>query len=573
MGWKGSVADLVRKPFKDSPERKTAELQQSQLPGGALMGSDHLTLMGGLYSELAPMLQIEQDLMKRYIDYENMDDYPDTHRALNTYADESTASDFQRDMSMWVDTTDDYLKAVLVDLYHGRLRVDTDLWSNCRELCRYGNSYAEKIITDKGVIGLGFMPAPSVRRLLDVRGNTLGFAQDPTMRFSYQGEDFETLVKGGKLAGQRHQSYGGAMFFEPWEVVHWRLRMKHMHSIYGHSVLEPARWVWRRLAILEDAVLIYRLTRSPERYAFFVDVGNLPVSEASQYVEKTRARIKKKKFYNQQAGGIDLRHNPLSQSDDFWLPTRGGKDSTRIEPLSGLSYQSMDDINYFREKLQIATGIPAHHMGYGGEAVSKQLSHDDVNFAKTILRVQRELIQGYEDVGRTHLNVLQIDPRKTEWRLKMAVPTAIFELAQIEVLSAKAQIAREMQEVVSPEWIFENIFHFTADEGKKVMEQRKKHKLDDGETELELEKRRAKAFPQEPAPGDSAAQVAAESRLRRPLTRQEIEHIYTSGNKASEKKLNSRLDEIVQGQSKLSEQLRGSMRFMVELRESMRRNG
>ena len=111
--------------------------------------------------------------------------------------------------------------------------------------------------------------------------------------------------------------------------------------IVHNSILESSRWIWKRLMLLEDAAMIYRLQRAPERFAFYVDVGDLPPGEALAFVKKIRQEHKKKRFVNPSTGKLDLKFEPLSQDDDFWVPTRKGVDGTRIEVLGGPSWQCL----------------------------------------------------------------------------------------------------------------------------------------------------------------------------------------------------------------------------------------
>ncbi len=578
MGWLSNSADAVRSAFRQMPEVKAAKAARGMQTGPELFGIDASNMTGGVYSDLQALLEIELDLHRRYVDYEAMDDFPELSSALDIYADDTTTPDFIRGQTIWVNSEDDWAKATLTDLYHGVLRVEEDIWPNTRTLCKYGNSFAEILLGRRGVLGLNFLPCPSVRRLVDHTGMTAGFMQDPLMRFDGALPELQQLYKNGKIRiddETRQKATTGAVIpFEEWEIVHWRLRMKHMRSIYGHSVLEAARWVWRRLAILEDSVLIYRLTRAPERLAFFVDVGNLPANEALGYLNKVRTMYKKKKFYNADKGGLDMRHNPMSNADDFWIPSRDGKDSTRVETLGGLSYQSMDDIDYFRKKLQGAIKMPPAYLGLMDEAVGQQLSHADARFARTILRVQREVRNGYKRVGRVHLSALGKDADRVKWDLQMSIPTTIFELAQIEALSAKAQIARDMKEDVSLLWVLTNLYKFSEDEAMQVMRQRGKEVVRNAEVEAEAEiagnkKRDAAGFA-----GPDGAAVPQGPEVRRvaaePREQAVVERMLQEGNAASERRLTSRIDEVLAGNTRISKELRGTHALMAELQGAMR---
>ncbi len=579
MGWVGNAAAVVRGYFDSQPDRKSGEIARGSQTGASLLGSNHMNMLGGLVSDLQPLLELEGALQQRYIDYETMDDYPELSTALDIYADDSTQPDWVRGLSMWVKTDDDWLKATLTDLYHSTLMIEQDLWPHTRTTVKYGNAFAEILLkAGQGVVGLNYLPPPSMRRIIEPRGRSLGFVQDPNGRFNIASEAMMVMLQRGKLPSSEKGSLSdGTVLFEPWEVVHWRLRMKHMNSIYGHSVMEPARHPYRRLSLLEDAVLIYRLTRSPERFAFFVDVGALPPAEALGYVDSVKAMYKKKRFYNPSKGGMDMRYNPLSHTDDFWVPSREGRDATRIETIGGMSYTGMDDVEYFRRKLAAAIKIPAIHLGFEAEAVSQHLSHTDVRFARTILRIQREMRQGYKQVGRVHLAALGKMPKDHDWSLEMAIPTMVYELAIMEALATKNSIARDMSEQVSVMWVLTNVYKFSEKEAEDILKQRKgdviRQAVWDAEASAEADK------VSNPDGGDESVQRAWEQRREAKLRAvdahdrsfRDLEEVVTRGSKASEKRMLDRLAELKESQSELGMKIARGEKLLLDLRREVAR--
>lgn len=149
-----------------------------------------------------------------------------------------------------------------------------------------------------------------------------------------------------------------------------------------------------------------------------------------------------------------------SPHEDFWVPTRGGKESTRIETVSGPDVQMMDDVEYFQGKLDRFLKIPKESDGES----DRTLSHRDARFARACMRIQREFIMGVRKIIRLHMAALNIDPSSIEWKIKMTVPSAIFEMQQIEVMNAQAALASSMGEWVSKTWVLEHVFRFTEDD-------------------------------------------------------------------------------------------------------------
>jgi len=413
---------------------------------------------------LGSFLNVDQDLMRRYADYENMDDVPELSAVLDIYADDSTTPDTVRGRSIWAVSKDKVYRDIADDLLRRRLRIENDIWGVSRALCKYGNAFAEIVLDENGVQSLNYLPPPTMRRVEDARGNLVGFVQDPRMAFSLSAEQFAAYMKDEKGREKLSQETGLVIFY-PWEVVHWRIRSKFISPVYGYGVLDSVRGTWKRLCLLEDSALIYKLTRSPGRYAFYVDTADLPPHQAIAYVDQVRRRYKKKKVIDQSTGQIEFRNNVLSPDDDFWVPTRGGRESTRIETVSGPDWQSMEDIQYFREKMVSGTKVPKAYLGLGdAEPTKASLANEDVRFARTAMRIQREIRNGFHKVGRVHFATLNIDPDVVDWNYEMTVPSSIFELAQIEVLNARADLAGSMNDYLPREVIMERILKFSKQE-------------------------------------------------------------------------------------------------------------
>ncbi len=331
MGFFGKAADRVRDWSRKDKASASIQFAKGATSSGApAQGYDLLQAYG--YDVVADYLKLEHDLLSRFVDYEEMDDYPELAAAIDIYADDSTQTDMQLNRSMWLSAPDKDIESLGNDLFHKTLRIDEEIWEISRTVVKYGNDYEELLVNDEGVRGINFMPPPTVRRIEGPRGELFGFIQDFKGRTGYSPAEMQQI-----LAARATAQSGGTMrdnkitALEDWEVVHFRLRGKHRRSIYGYSALEPARWIWKRLMLLEDAALIYRLQRAPERYAFYVDVGDLPPREAMAYVNKVRQQFKKKKFVNPSTGKLDLKWEPLPVSHDTPIPLLDGRTITISE--------------------------------------------------------------------------------------------------------------------------------------------------------------------------------------------------------------------------------------------------
>lgn len=420
-------------------------------------------------------LRLEHDLYSRYLDYEEMDDYPEISAALDILADDATQIDTVRNKSVWVTSPNKRLEGLLDHFFNETLRVDDELWDTARSLVKYGNDFEELLVTDEGVVGMHWLPTPTMRRVEGFRGELYGFLQDMSGRRAHiPVEQFQELLKKTR---NPNRSPAEPTAFEDWEVVHMRLRGKHRNGLYGVSPLEAARWVWRRLILLEDAALVYRLQRSPERLAFYIETGDLPPKEALAWVNQVRQNYRKKKFINPATGKLELKWDAISPDEDYFIPTREGQDGARIESITSPSWQSIDDIEYFKQKLLAALKVPGGYLAQE-EAVSKAvLSSQDVQFARSVLRIQRELTNGLGKAARVHLAALGIDPYEETYDIHMTTPSSIFELAQIEVQNARADLAQRLGETVTRQWILEKVLHLSEDDIANIFQQSEDEKI------------------------------------------------------------------------------------------------
>lgn len=455
-------------------------------------------MQGGGYEALADDLRIEQDLVRRFADYEEMDDYPEVASAIDIYADDSTIEDMIHETAVWVVSKDKMIAQLLMHLLHKQLRINEDIWPLARTVTKYGNGNGELLVTkDQGVIGVNWLPAPTVRRVETHKGQLIGYVQDDTGKFRMTRNEFGRIMTAEREGRDVEELPDGVSTFEPWEMVHWRLRSKHMRSTYGHSVLEPVRWVWRRLVMLEDTMLVYKLTRAPARFAFYVDVGDLPPEQAKAYVHGLRNDYRKRKILRQGLPNrMDFRMNPLGPDDDIWVPSRSGKDSTRIDVLSGPDYQAIDDVVYFREKLLAGIKVPKSYIGLEDNQNRATLSQLDVRFARTVLRIQRELRNGIRQICRVHLAALGIDPDKVEWDVRMSTPSSIFELAQLEVMNARADLADRLVDRMPKDWILQQVMKLGADDATAALAGKKREIRDDARFNAEVQASILRDYPE-----------------------------------------------------------------------------
>ena len=467
-----AVSGFIRSIFGQEQQLRQdlAVADHNKLPMNRMAMSQLPGIDAELFGNLGDVFGLDRRRLYRYSDYEQMDEYPDISSSLDIYADDATQVDSTTGEAVWIECQNEQVRTDLDDVFHKRLRIGESVWEIARQLCKYGNEFDEIVVGDMGVVGLNYLPTATMHRIEVPGGITKGFVQSFATDIQIDSKSLDGIKfqEGGAKSPR-----GDSLVFEDWKVVHWRLRSKNRSSVYGWSVAEPARWVWKRLKLLEDAVMVYKLTRSPSRYLFTIDVSNLSTQQAERKLQEAKQRLKKRKFINPQTGKPDFRYSPLAMDEDFFVGSRDGKDQTRVDTLNGPAYQQVEDVQYFLSKLYAALKVPRAYLGYDENMPSKAtLSQEDVRFAMTILRVQNEIRNGLHKIGRVHLASRNIDPASVDFKIAMTVPSAIFELGQMEVRRARADLASMMERHVSLYWLLSNVYALSDDEITQVMKQK-----------------------------------------------------------------------------------------------------
>ena len=342
------------------------------------------------YSDTAMVRSMRLGLFR---DYESMDSDSIISSALDVYSDESTMKSEYGDV-LTINSDNDQIKQILHNLFYDILNVEFNLWSWVRNMCKYGDFFLHLEIDDKyGVKNVVPLSSYDVVRLEGI---------DP------ENPEYVKFVLESADPNQTKVTHT-QQEFENFEIAHFRLLGDSNYLPYGKAMVEGGRKTWKQLSLMEDAMLIHRIMRAPEKRVFKIDIGNIPPNEVDNYMQQIINKMKKAPVVEKESGDYNLRYNMQNITEDFFVPVRGGDSGTQIDSLPGLTYEAVEDIEYLRNKLMAALKIPKAFLGYEEQVGSKAtLAAEDVRFARTIERIQRIIVSELTKIAIVHLYVQDI---------------------------------------------------------------------------------------------------------------------------------------------------------------------
>ena len=406
-----------------------------------------------------PNLNYQTLRIQLYSDYEAMDTDPIIASALDILADEATVKNDQNEI-LAIKSSDENIQRVLYNLFYDVLNIEFNLWSWTRNMCKYGDFFLKLEVAEKfGVYNvLPYTVYHMVRREGEDPENPskVIFQLDPDGLASSQNPNYLPKKEKSRVVE-----------FDNYEIAHFRLISDTSYLPYGRSYLEPARKIFKQVTLMEDAMLIHRIMRAPEKRMFYINVGSIPPNEVEQFMQKTINQMKKTPYVGED-GQYNLRFNLQNMMEDFYLPVRGGDTSTRIETTKGLEYDGVTDVRYLQEKMFAALKIPKAYFGYEGDLSGKAtLAAEDIRFARTVERIQKIMESELTKIALVHLYTQGFTGESlTNFEVKLTTPSIIFEQEKIALLKEKIDLANQMKDtkLFSTDYIYEFLFDLSEDE-------------------------------------------------------------------------------------------------------------
>ena len=453
--YKFDKKELLKTDNKEEFEKQKLQAQQSYY-----LGQQWAKIENNLYTQA---IYYEPTRLASYYDYESMEYTPEISTALDIYAEESTTTN-EDGFILQIYSESSRIKGVLADLFNNRLDINTNLPMWTRNTCKYGDNFVYlKLDPEKGIVGCQQLPNIEIERL------ERGMKVKPAHNTS---EDARALKFVWKVKD---------MEFNTWEVAHFRLLGDDRKLPYGTSMLEKARRVWKQLLLSEDAMLIYRTSRAPERRVFKIYVGNMDDKDVEPYIQRIANKFKRDQVVDPKTGNVDLRMNQMAVDQDFFIPVRDPTQASPIETLAGAQNLSeIADIEYIQKKLVTALRVPKAFLGFE-EAVGdgKNLALQDIRFARTINRIQKSMIQELNKIAIIHLFILGFEDELTNFTLGLTNPSTQADLLKIDTWKEKMLLYKDAVtsiEGIAPvsiTWAKKHILGFSDEEIKLDLQQQR----------------------------------------------------------------------------------------------------
>ena len=416
-----SKDQILKTDNKEDFEKAILQAQQSQY-----IADKWAKLDQSLYNQ---SVYYEPNRLAAYYDYESMEFTPEISAALDIYAEESTTLSEKGEI-LTIYSESDRVKKILEDLFIDKLDINTNLQMWARGLCKYGDDFVYlKIDPEKGIVGVQQLPNIEIERIEGSASKNPGQMSDakaPTreLRFTWKNKEME---------------------FQAWEIAHFRLLGDDRKLPYGTSMLDKIRRIWKQLLLAEDAMLIYRTSRAPERRVFKVFVGNMDDKDIEPYVQRVANKFKRDAISDPRNGNVDMRYNQMAVDQDYFIPVRDASATSPIDTLPGAqNLGEIADIEYIQKKLLAALRIPKAFLGFEevvGEG--KTLALMDIRFARTINRIQKSLIQELNKIALIHLYLLGLEDELNNFELSLTNPSAQSDLLRIEQWKEKVTLYKD----------------------------------------------------------------------------------------------------------------------------------
>ena len=452
--------ELLRTKSREEYEKEKLQAQQTYY-----LTNQWAKVENNLYSQA---IYYEPTRLSAQYDYESMEYTPEISAALDIYAEESTTTN-EDGFILQIYSESKRIKGVLADLFNNALDINTNLPMWTRNTCKYGDNFVYlKLDPEKGIVGCQQLPTIEIER--HEVGASGKISVDITQELEKDKKSLHFTWKNKNME------------FQSWEMAHFRLLGDDRKLPYGTSMLEKARRIWKQLLLCEDAMLIYRTSRAPERKLFKVFVGNMNDDDVEAYVQRVANKFKREQVVDSKTGNVDMRFNQMAVDQDFFIPVRDPAAPDPITTLPGATNLSeIADIEYIQKKLLTALRVPKAFLGFE-EVVGdgKNLALQDIRFARTINRIQKSMIAELNKIAIVHLFLLGFEDELSNFTIGLTNPSTQADLLKIDVWKEKVLLYKDLVsdpgngiQATSSTWAKKHIFGWSDDEVRLDLQQQR----------------------------------------------------------------------------------------------------
>ena len=396
-----------------------------------------------------------------YSEYDAMDTDAIIASALDILSEESTLKNDMGEV-LHIRSTDENIQKILYNLFYDVLNIEFNLSWWIRNMCKYGDFFLKLEISEKfGVYNVIPFSAFNIER-------QEGYDPENPMkvRFRYDPDGLAADTYGYfKLPNQNDSK---SLYFDNYEIAHFRLLTDINFLPYGRSYIEPARKLFKQYTLMEDAMLVHRIVRAPEKRIFYMNVGGIPPAEVENFMQKAISKMKRTPYIDQTTGEYNLKYNMQNLMEDFYIPVRGNDTATKIDTLGGLQYDGITDVTYLRDKLFAALRIPKAFLGYDENVQGKAtLAAEDIRFGRTVEKLQRIITSELYKIAFVHLYTQgYTEEGLTNFEISLTTPSIIYDQERVALMKEKMELVTTMVDsnLFSSDWIYDNIFHLSQDE-------------------------------------------------------------------------------------------------------------
>jgi len=449
---------------KMMPADSKTELDISKLRKDLMRDEDDPATLSMFFDDASVQgMRSLNDRRGSYSVYRGMGSNEYINRSLEIIADDSTQQNDDGNVVRVFSPNED-IRKIGEELFVKKLDLNSELWNIIYNTAKFGDGFYEIIPNSfkdpKEIVQIRYLEQERTERI-EIDSKLLMFRYTVDIE-EKQRNNFKTGVFDYISKEKDKMIY--KLF--PWQVAHFKVAEDSENKPYGSSLLKPGIKTYRRLELLEDLMVTYRLSRSPEKRVFYVDVGNLSPSEARRFLNQMKDNYRSENVVDLN-GDITKQIGGLSLFKDIFVPQREGGSGTRIEMLQGgTAFQNMDDINYFVKKILRTMNIPLEYLGEEANR-TQSLSQMDQKFARYIERIQKQVVKTLNKMLAIELWLKGFKKDDlSNFTVELTPPSSVKEIAEVDIFNQKINLVSTIKALgLFPDaWILKKILKMSERE-------------------------------------------------------------------------------------------------------------